>query len=182
MEKILCNINIPSARVVINMRSNFNIVKYFFRWSSILNHAIWWAFDKDILGLSWKKWPHYSQSGQKWPNLVTLFIKFVLVESSKLHDSKCYSTLFFMYFQPMITIFPPKNYLTMLKFGLMLITTLALLISILHHIFTIPSCSECQKVSFYGWNHVIWSSFEQDTVPKPTFPYFFGGLVQKKSF
>src|SRR6202167_3840331 len=101
---------------------------------------------------------------------------------TKLHDSKIYSTQFFMHFQPMITIFPKKNYLTMLKFCIMLITTLALQISILHNIFSIPSCSECQKVSFYSWNHVIWSSFEQDTVPKPMFPYFFGGLVQKKSF
>jgi hypothetical protein len=38
---------------------------------------------------------------------------------TKLHDSKTYSTQFFMYFKPMITIFLQRNYLTMLKFGLM---------------------------------------------------------------
>ena len=91
---------------------------------------------------------------------------------TKLHDSKTYFTQFFMYFQPMITIFPNKNYLAMLKFDLMLITTLAFQISISHNIFCIPSCPECQKVLFYSWNHVIWSSFDQDTVQKPTFPYF----------
>ena len=78
----------------------------------------------------------------------------------------------------MITIFPTKNYLTMLKFDLMLITTVAFWISILHNIFFIPSCSECQKVSFYSWNCVIWSSLDQDTVPKPTFPYFSPPWVQ----
>ena len=62
--------------------------------------------------------------------------------------------------------FSQKNYLTMLKFGLMLITTLALWTSILHNIFSIPSCSEFQTVLFYNRNHMIWSSFEQDTVKK----------------
>ena len=109
-----------------------------------MNSTIWWAFGDNILGLSWKKWPHCSQNGQKQPNLGTLFIKFLHVESRKLYDSKTYSTQFFMYFQPMITIFPKKNYLTMLKFGLMLITTLALWISILHNIFL---CSILFRIS-----------------------------------
>jgi hypothetical protein len=45
----------------------------------------------------------------------------------------------------------------------------------------IASCSECQKVSFYSWNHVIWSSFDQNTAPKPTFPYFSPPLVRPPS-
>ena len=96
---------------------------------------------------------------------------------TKLQDSKAYSTQFFMYFQPMITISTKKYNLTMLKFGLMLITTLALRISISHNIFSVPSCSEFQTVLFYNRNHMIWSSFEQDTVKKPTFPYFWWSLV-----
>jgi hypothetical protein len=67
----------------------------------------------------------------------------------------------------------------MLKFDLMLITTFALWISILHNMLCIPSCSEGLKVSFYSWNHVIWSCFEQDTAQKPMFAYFLHGQVLK---
>ena len=62
----------------------------------------------------------------------------------------------------------------MLKFDLMLITTLAFQLSILHNIFFIPSCSEFQTVSFYSRNHVIWSSFEQDIVKKTHISIFLG--------
>ena len=48
----------------------------------------------------------------------------------------------------MMTIFPKKNHLTMLKFGLMLITTLALWISISHNILSIPSCSDFKQFHF----------------------------------
>ena len=56
-----------------------------------------------------------------------------------------------------------------IKIGLKMWQHYATWISILHNIFSIPSCSECQIVSLYSWNHVIQSSFEQDTVHKPTF-------------
>ena len=75
---------------------------------------------------------HYSQSGQKQPNLGTLVIRFLHVESSKLHDSKCYSIQFFMYFKPMITIFP-----NFLKFDY---------VKIWHHVDN-HSCTEYQYYS-----------------------------------
>jgi hypothetical protein len=40
-----------------------------------------------------------------------------------------------------------------------------------------PSCPEGFKVSFYNLNHVIWFSFEQDTIQKPLFSYFLQGQV-----
>ena len=142
-----------------------------------MNHAIycfqhgeiWWTMFPNLAILV-----HFDYNVPIFSNLNQGYLHQML---TKLHDSKTYSTQFFMYFQPTITIFPKKNCLTMLKFGLMSITTLALWISILHNILFIPSCSECQKVSFSCQNHVIWCSFAQNTVQKPTFPYFLGALV-----
>ena len=71
--------------------------------------------------------------------------------------------------------FPPKKKFGHVKIWPHVNNHFALWISILHNMLCIPSCLEGLKVLFYSWNHVIWSSFELDTVQKPLFSYFLQG-------
>ena len=71
-----------------------------------------------------------------------------------------------------------KKLFCLIKIQLIFVTTLIVWILILCNICSSPSCPEGFKVSSYNLNHVIWFSFEQDTIQKPLFSYFLQGWVQ----